>query len=120
MTTKRQLAGRAEKLAFWRPHVSNYLTGDMTAKDYCQKQGLILHQLKYWQYEIEKKRSSELSSMSQDDFVEITAPPVQPQKSSNLFRGIEIKTHYGFSIIIHEALAEENLTTLLSTIKRLS
>ena len=119
MTTKRQLAERAEKLAFWRPHISSYLTSDISAKDYCQKQGLILHQLKYWQYEIAKERDSILLPTPQNSFVEI-ASAVQSQKSSKPCMGIEIKTHYGFSIIIHEALAEENLTILLSVVKGLS
>lgn len=119
MTTKRQLAERAEKLAFWRPHISSYLTGDMTAKDYCQQQGLIHHQFKYWQYEIAKEHNSKSSPMPKNDFVEIT-PAVQSQKSSKLCMGIEIKTYYGFSILIDEALAEETLTILLSALKRLS
>jgi hypothetical protein len=119
MSTKRHQAERVEKRAFWRPQINGFLTSNMTAKEYCQKHSLVLHQLKYWQCEIAKEGSSGLSPTLNSDFVEIT-PAVQPHPPTNLCGGLEIKTHYGFSIILPEVLTAENLSAVLSAVKRLS
>ena len=63
MRIKRQHTERAMKVAFWRPHITGFHTSNMNAKAYCQKHRLVLHQLKYRQYEIEKEAGAELSAL---------------------------------------------------------
>lgn len=119
MLLTRRKQERAEKEAFWQPHLSAWRSSGLSAKGYCKANGLKQHQLMYWHYQLASKTPPENASQSPTtpEFIELQ--PIAGS-TSTLHSSFDITTKQGLSITLSGAINSEIVKTILIEIRGLS
>ena len=107
---KTRQAELEEKRRFWRHHIEDWRSSDLTQVDYCRRHGLVLHRFTYWK--------QKLKNDSPPAFIELKLPALRYPNISHLASPLRVSVSR-FQVAVDRDFDPATLCRLVSTLEGL-
>ncbi len=110
MGAKSQKAEREEKRRFWKQHIEDWQTSDLSQVEYCRQHHLSVHRFTYWK--------QKFKSGPDQSFIELKLPPVPYPKVTPPRSSLRVSVNR-FQVAVDRDFDPVALKQLVYTLERL-